>query len=307
MSVIYTGAGGWAYFKVPGLDPLTAYSKAFDFTEVNSTFYTHPSMEMVRSWRRRVPDDFMFSVRCHKDLTHKHLLSPCRKSFEILSRSLRICSELRAEILHIQTQPSFVPDEKLKDIRDLFSSADFRKVKLAWEIRGRITQATVDLIRDIGIIHCTDISKEMPSTDSDILYTRLFGHGEHNLYQFDDTELGDIDIKIREKNIKKAYLTFHGARMYKDAARLRVYQKTGNFPDVTKTMGLESLKSVIEEDATFPATKKELMDKQGWKVFDLRKNEHVHTSMLLGRLPDGKYANIEEVIGALKKLALQLR
>ena len=76
MSMLYIGAGGWAYFKVPGLDPLAAYSKAFDFVEVNSTFYTTPSIEMVRSWRKRVPGNFMFSVRCHKDLTHKHLLSP---------------------------------------------------------------------------------------------------------------------------------------------------------------------------------------------------------------------------------------
>ncbi|KAB2945238.1 MAG: DUF72 domain-containing protein [Candidatus Methanoperedens sp.] len=49
MSMLHIGAGGWAYFKVPGLDSLEAYSKAFDFVEVNSTFYTIPSIEMVRS------------------------------------------------------------------------------------------------------------------------------------------------------------------------------------------------------------------------------------------------------------------
>lgn len=302
MSKVYIGAGGWAYFYVSGMDSLTAYAKAFYFVEVNSTFYTTPSIEMVRSWRRRVPDDFMFSVRCHKDLTHKYFLSPCRESYEILARSIRICSELRTEILHIQTPPSFYSDEKLKDIRDLLSSIDFGSVKLAWEIRGRSAQGTIDLMRDIGIIHCTDVSKEMPSTDSDILYTRLFGHGKHNLYQFDDAELLDIDTKIREKNLKKAYLTFHGARMYKDAARLKVYQKSGTFPNVTKTKGLESLKSVIEEDAKFPATKNELIEKQGWKVFDLTENEHVHSSELLEKLPERRYANVEEVIEALKKL-----
>lgn len=300
MSVTYTGAGGWAYFKVPGQDPLTAYAKAFNFVEVNSTFYTHPSIEMVRSWRRRVPDDFMFSVRCHKDLTHKNLLSPSNENLEILARSLRICHELKAEVLHIQTPPSFDPDEKLRDIRDLFSSIDFGKVKPALEIRGQMTQATVDLMSDTGIIHCTDISKNMPSTDSDILYTRLFGLGEHNLYQFDDSELLDIESKIRGKNLKKAYLTFHGARMYNDAARLKIYRKSGTFPNVTKTTGLESLRSVIEEDAKFPATKQELIEKQGWKVFDLTRKEHLHTEMLLEKLPDGKYANIEEVIESLK-------
>ncbi len=300
MFMLYIGAGGWAYFKVHGLDSLTAYSKAFDLVEVNSTFYTNPSIEMVRSWRRRVPEDFMFSVRCHKDLTNKYMLSPRKESHEILARSIHICNELRAEILHIQTPPSFNPDEKIKDINDLFSSIDLGSVKLAWEIRGSMAKGTIELMHDLGIIHCTDISKEMPSTDSNILYSRLFGHGEHNLYQFDDTELMEIDKRVKEKSLEKEYLTFHGARMYKDAARLKVYQKSGTFPNVTKTTGLASLKTVLEEDSKFPATKSELIEKQGWKVFDLSDNQHQHASVLLEKLPDRKYGSIEEVIGALK-------
>ncbi len=296
MSRVYIGAGGWAYFQVPGMDSLTAYAKAFDFVEVNSTFYTNPSIEIVRSWRRRVPDDFMFSVRCHKDLTHKYLLSPRKESYEILARSIRICSELRAEILHIQTPPSFDPDEKIKDIRDLLSSTDLGSIKLAWEIRGRVGQRTIELMRDLGIIHCTDISRESPAVDSDILYTRLFGQGEHNLYQFDDAELSEIDRRVKDKRREEAYLTFHGARMYSDAARLKVYEKSGTFPKVT---GLESLKAVLEEDAKFPASKSELIEKQGWKVFDLTEKEHVHASTLLEKLPERKYASVNEVISAV--------
>jgi uncharacterized protein YecE (DUF72 family) len=226
MSMFHIGAGGWAYFNVPGMDSLSAYSKAFDFVEVNSTFYTTPSIEMVRSWRRRVPEEFMFSVRCHKDLAHKYLLSPCHESHEILRQFLLICNELRAEILHIQTPPSFNPDEKLKDIKDLISSFDFGNIRLAWERRGRMAQGTVDLMQDLGIIHCADISCEMPAVESDILYTRLFGHGDHNLYQFDDAELLKIDTISKERGQNNVYLTFHEARMYSDAARLKVYEKT---------------------------------------------------------------------------------
>ncbi len=137
MSMLHIGAGGWIYFQVSGMESLTAYAKAFDFVEVNSTFYATPSIEAVRSWRRRVTEDFVFSVRCHKDLTHKYLLSPRQETYEILVQSLRICRELRAEILHIQTPPSFNPDENLEDIRDLLSSVDLGSVRLAW-IRGRM-------------------------------------------------------------------------------------------------------------------------------------------------------------------------
>ena len=298
--MLHIGAGGWSYFKVPGLDSLESYSKAFDFVEVNSTFYTIPSIEMVRSWRQRVPDNFMFSVRCHKDLTHKYLLSPGSESYEILNQSLRICGELKAEILHIQTPPHFNPDEKHKSIQDLLSSIDFGNVRLAWEIRGKVSDRIVGLMRDLGIIHCTDISREMPDVASDILYTRLFGHGKHNLYQFDDAELLNIDRMAKERGGENVYLTFHGAKMYSDAARLKVYEKSGVFPKVTKAAGLESLKVVLEEDALFPATRSELMERHGWKVFDLTEKEHVHANLLLGKLPDKKYTSVEEVIGNLR-------
>jgi uncharacterized protein YecE (DUF72 family) len=49
-------------------------------------------------------------------------------------------------------------------------------------------------------------------------------------YQFDDAELLQIDRQVKEKSREEAYLTFHCARMYKDAARLKVYEKSGIFP-----------------------------------------------------------------------------
>jgi hypothetical protein len=157
-------------------------------------------------------------------------------------------------------------------------------------------------MRDLGIIHCVDISREMPAVESDILYTRLFGHGEHNLYQFDDAELLQIDRSLKVRAGNNVYLTFHGARMYSDAARLKVYEKTGTFPKITKAIGLASLKSVLEEDAVFPTTKSELIEKQGWKVFDLTEKEHVHARLLLEKMPEGKYASMDEVIKVLLAL-----
>ncbi len=100
--------------------------------------------------------------------------------------------------------------------------------------------------------------------------------------EFVPVELLEIDRCAKEKSRENVYLTFHGARMYSDAARLKIYEKTGIFPNLTKADGLASLKLVLEEDTVFPATKSELMEKQGWKVFDLTENEHIHVGMLLG-------------------------
>jgi hypothetical protein len=80
------GAGGWAYFQVLDLHPLVAYSKAFNFVEVNSTFYEIPSLKLVESWRRLVPPNFEFAVRCNKALTHKFKFQLISDAFEILER-----------------------------------------------------------------------------------------------------------------------------------------------------------------------------------------------------------------------------
>jgi uncharacterized protein YecE (DUF72 family) len=70
------GTGGWAYFNVPGKQPLKAYSEVFNFVEVNYTFYEYPDVRRVERWRRAVPEDFTFSVRCNQDLTHTIGLKP---------------------------------------------------------------------------------------------------------------------------------------------------------------------------------------------------------------------------------------
>ncbi len=298
------GTGGWAYFQVPGMDSLTAYSKAFNFVEVNSTFYTIPSINEVTSWRRRVKSDFEFSVRCHQDLTHKYNLRPIAESYQILNKMLKICKTLNANILHIQTPPKFkITPSKTDSIRDLLSSFQFKGIRLAWEIRqtNQWPSYLTNLMQDINIIPCADLSKEEEPFPSDILYSRLFGRGSHNIFQFEDEELRTIDDRAFKGDQKKVILSFHSLKMFKDAARLKIFKETGNFPSVTNSTGLSSLKEVLSEDAKFPSTKKELVIHQGWKVFDLTSIERIHTHKILDKLPERNYSNLDDVLKELEK------
>ncbi|WP_287587049.1 hypothetical protein, partial [Candidatus Borrarchaeum sp.] len=135
---------------------------------------------------------------------------------------------------------------------------------------------------------------------SDVLYSRLFGKGRHTLYQFTDSELKEINQKARELKARKIMLAFHGIRMYKDAARLKVFLKSGSFPRITKKLGLESLREVLMEDTKFPITKKGLLEEQGWKVIDKSETERVHASYYLELVPERTYENVEEIIKEAK-------
>lgn len=301
---IRIGAGGWAYFQIQGMDNLSAYSKAFDFVEVNSTFYEIPNHRTVRSWRRRVPKDFEFSVRCHRTVSHQYLLEPVAENIESFDKMIEICQLLGSRYLHIMTPPRMKFGRgKAQSIRDFLSSVNTAGVRLAWEIRSLTEELTKDIIRimeDYNIIHCVDLSVQTPLTESDVLYTRLFGKGRHNLYQFTDGELKEIYKKVKSSDAKRAIITFHPIKMYKDAARLKVFQKTANFPKVTKNLGVKSLEEVLKEDAVFPTTKKELMKKQGWKVIDLTETTRVHAKHYLEKIQDGTYEKLEDIIKELR-------
>jgi hypothetical protein len=153
------------------------------------------------------------------------------------------------------------------------------------------------------MIHCVDLSKdEEPAYKSDILYSRLFGKGPHNIYQPTDEELRKIDRRALEGNHKIIAVTFHFVRMYKDAARFKAYKKTGKFPTITRSIGVSSLKEVLQEDAKFPSSKTELIQHQGWKLIDLTKNKKDHASFVLQKLPEKTYNSINEVVQTLESV-----
>ncbi len=302
------GAGGWAYFQVPKVHPLVAYSKAFDFVEVNSTFYEIPTLKQVERWRRLVPRNFDFSVRCNKALTHKHEFKPIPESFEVLKKMITICGTLKAEILHLQTPPTFKSSKTTANlVGNFFSSTDLKNIRVALEIRGAkqpFDPTLIKTMQDHNMVHCVDLSKdEEPAYKSDILYSRLFGKGLHNVYQPADEELKKIDTKTSKGDPKIVAVSFHFVRMYKDAARYKIYKQTGKFPMVTKSTGLSSLTEVLREDAKFPSNKTELINHQGWKLIDLRKDRRVHASYLLDQLPDKTYSSINGVVETLKRIS----
>lgn len=302
------GTGGWAYFQIPELHSLAAYSKAFNFVEVNSTFYEIPPLKQVEKWRRMVPQDFQFTVRAHQTITHKNRLQPTPETLEDFQEIRKICEILKAEIIHFQTPPSLKMEHaSIENLRNFLSSVNLGKVRIAFEVRGsspgQLPPELVKTMQEHNMIHCTDLSNnEMPAYNSDILYSRLFGKGHHNVYEPTDEELRRIDKKASKGNFKKVILSFHFTKMYKDAARLELYKQTGKFPKITKSTGLLSLEEVLKEDARFPATKQELIHGQGWKLFDLTPDKRTLTRELLQELPEKTYHNINEVVQTLKPI-----
>ena len=79
MKPVHVGCSGWNYkawrelFYPKGLPTnrwLEHYAQHFGTVEVNSTFYRLAKPEVVARWLKQVPDDFVFSVKASRYLTH---------------------------------------------------------------------------------------------------------------------------------------------------------------------------------------------------------------------------------------------
>lgn len=93
---IFTGTSGFIYkdwkgkfypFGLPQRDYLKFYTGKFNALEINSSFYRLPSLKAVAKWYETFPDDFKFSPKMSRYLTHmKKLNDPEEPTAKFLER-----------------------------------------------------------------------------------------------------------------------------------------------------------------------------------------------------------------------------
>lgn len=299
MAQTWIGAGGWGYFA----GGLPAYARGFGFVEVNATFYRHASDATARRWRSSVPPTFAFAVKVHRDVTHRAGLGPTPSARAALARSARTARLLHAPFLILETPASVRLDaEALAGLRELAALVP-DGCRLGLEARayeGRsLPPAAHTVFEDLGILDVVDLSRASPRVEQDAVYTRIFGKGDHTVYELDDEELRAVDRAGAERTTI-AY-AFHGVRMYKDAARFQIFRRTGAFPPATDSVGLESLAEVLAPDARFPADRATLLRDHGWKVVDLTAERRAHASVYLSTLPEGSFASLDAVLDGVRR------
>jgi uncharacterized protein YecE (DUF72 family) len=302
MSQLLVGAGGWAYFQVPGTASLEAYSQAFDFVELNSSYYELPAISSASDWRKRVPDDFRFSVRCPRIIVDHYGLNLLPGARSLLERLGEVCNQLEAVVMTvlINAGPQIKESELAARLSDFLGAFNSDKTVVAVEFRGVKPSAEVfDIMKESEAIDSVDLSNSEPRYEGKVLYSRLFGKGEQNIYEFDDGELKEIAKKASAPKFEKSILAFHGVRMYRDAGRVKSFIEKGYFPKITSGVGTESIREVLSEDARFPTTKSRLLKDQGWKVFQ-DTDEVRKISTVLEKLPEGEFNSLNDLMAELR-------
>ncbi len=184
------GTSGWSYshwisiFYPENLDRrkwLSFYASHFDTVEVNSTFYRLPFENMVKGWVNKTPDDFSFSVKGWRLITHKKKLRNVDEDVEIFMKRMSIFGS-KLEVILWQLPPSLKKDVVL--LREFLSLLP-RNVKHAVEFRHSswFDDDIYQLLEEYGIALCIADSMKFRSPwvkTASFVYARF--HGPEKLY-----------------------------------------------------------------------------------------------------------------------------
>lgn len=218
---LYIGTSGWSYkgwagaFYPKELRPaehLQYYATHFSTVEINATFYRLPSENMVRGWRDKAPEDFIFAVKGSRFITQMKKLNVEQ---EAITKFFERIEPLRKRIGPILWQ---LPPNLHKDLLRLerFLGMVPTEYRHAVEFRhpSWMEEDVFDLLRSFDAAHVSVSSSRMPmnlTVTTDFVYIRFHGleHGAAHDYTHDELEPWAEHCREALENGKKVYAYFN--------------------------------------------------------------------------------------------------
>lgn len=227
MGEIMLGTSGWSYkdwvgpFFEKKEKKLFFYTKFFQTTEINSTFYRYPSRSMVYGFYRASPKGFIFSAKLPRLITHKKRLNPNLKVENDLLRFLELMEPLRANgklgAILIQLPPSFVFEKHYENLtsfvellpEDFEFAVEFRD--LSW-----LRAETWRILKENNVAYTIVDEPLLPPeihVTADFGYIRWHGRGGRPWYNYhySQQELEEWVPKVKtvSKKVDKVYGYFN--------------------------------------------------------------------------------------------------
>ncbi len=206
------GTSGWSYdhwthvLYPEGMAPadrLACYVQRFGTVEVNSTFYRWPSAGTFAGWHRRLPSDFVMTVKAPRGLTHGKRLYAPEPWLGRMVPGLRALGQNRGVLL-VQTPPLMEYDrERLAYF--LRCLPPWQKTALELRHPSWQREDVFDLLEQHGVAYCVMSGAGLPCVlrvTAPFVYVRLHGPSTDFLYagSYSDDDLRWWTERIREWN-----------------------------------------------------------------------------------------------------------
>ncbi|BBG65603.1 hypothetical protein NNO_0900 [Hydrogenimonas sp.] len=173
------------------------YNKEFSTVEMNSTFYHLPRLKTAEHWFELSPEDFLFSLKAYRGITHYRKLRECKDE---LYRYLHLIKPLKPKLgaVLFQLPPSLHIDRAL--LEDFFKTLP-PGYRFVMEFRhdSWLNEDIFNLMKSYNVALCINDfgRRKMPmELTADFGYIRL--HGPTGRYggSYSDEELKEWAEKI---------------------------------------------------------------------------------------------------------------
>lgn len=209
MARILIGTSGWTYPSwrgtfypedLPSRRYLEFYARQFLTAEVNYSFYHLPRPETYAKWAGQVPDEFLFSVKASRLITHTKRLKEVEEPWKTFVSNARALGAKLGPIL-LQFPPSFRRERAR--LAAFLKTAEPSGMKLVFEFRHEtwFTEEIYRLLRRYNAALCIADSPDYPRRDvvtADFVYFRFHGRTELFASRYSQAELQEEAKIVRQ-------------------------------------------------------------------------------------------------------------
>ena len=196
---IYIGTSGYSYthwkgdFYPPDLKPanyLPFYARHFNTAEINYSFYHIPTEKSVQRWVEEVPEDFLFTLKANRQITHRSKLQNVDGITKVMTWRMHLLGG-KAGVLLFQLPPSFSIDlQRLEKFLQILP----QKVRCAFEFRNSswFVEETFVLLKEYNAGFCIVSAPDFPiiiKATAPFVYFRFHGQNRWIYYSYSDEEL----------------------------------------------------------------------------------------------------------------------
>ena len=235
---------------MPQAEHLKHYSSIFDTTEVNSTFYNIPGERMAQKWHDSTPDNFVFTAKIPKSITHEGRLKPGPYLDQFLRAVRPLGGKLQTVV--IQLPPSLSYSEAKDRLEKMLDHLpDSYRYALEARHQSWFDGEVFDYLqkRNVCLVWNEVEGVENPApVTSDFVYLRLIGDRS-----IDESQFGKI-LKDRTAEMEKWKSRLLGANVRTAIAMINNHFAgfaPGTANQFRKLLGLSQLSFVDKKQMTF--------------------------------------------------------
>ena len=178
------------------------YCEYFETYEFNGSFYKFPTVEIFHNWYKKAPENFLFSVKVHKEITHIKKFTNCKTLIEDFYSICKNGLKEKLGCILFQLPPSYqYSKERLHEIV-MNLDYEFKNV-IEFRHESWWNEDVWEIFLQNNITFCSVSYPNLPQTvftEFPLIYIRFHGNSELFYSGYSTVELKQVKNKLEDKN-----------------------------------------------------------------------------------------------------------